>query len=59
MSKIILSADLQYSKDIFNILDKISNYISGIKIHCDIILDWSDNVINRLIEYKNKLTYFI
>ena len=54
MNKIIFSADLQNSKDIFNILDIIGEYLYGLKIHCDIILDWNDNVIQKLIEYKNK-----
>ena len=59
MSKIILSADLQYSNEIFNILDKIGNDIFGIKIHSDIILDWNDNVIDKLIEYKKKFKIVI
>ena len=59
MSKIILSADLQYSEKIFNILDKIGNNIEGIKIHSDIILDWDDNIIEKLIEYKNKYNIII
>ena len=59
MSKIILSADLSYSNEIFIILDKIGKNICGLKIHCDIILDWSDNVIDRLIQYKNKYNIII
>lgn len=59
MSKIILSVDLINSKDIFDIIDKIGYDIIGIKIHSDIILDWDDNVINKLIEYKKKYNLFI
>ena len=59
MKNIIFSADLQYSYKIFNILDIIGEYIYGLKIHCDIILDWNDDVIQKLIEYKNKYNIII
>ena len=59
MKNIIFSADLQYSYKIFNILDIIGEYIYGLKIHCDIILDWNDDVIKKLKEYKNKYNIII
>tara|TARA_B100001094_G_C18187576_1_gene804881 strand:+ start:2102 stop:2746 length:645 start_codon:yes stop_codon:yes gene_type:complete len=59
MSRVILSADITNSNKIFNILDKIGNNIGGLKLHCDIILDWDDNVINKLIEYKEKYKLLI
>lgn len=52
--KICLAADVSTSKELFEIIEKLGDYISIIKLHHDIILDFNENTIEKLIYYKQK-----
>lgn len=52
--KICLAADVSTSKELFEIIEKLGDYISIIKLHHDIILDFNQNTIEKLINYKQK-----
>ena len=57
--KICLAADVSTSKELFEIIEKLGDYISIIKLHHDIILDFNQNTIEKLINYKQKYDLLI
>jgi len=57
--KLCVAADLTNSNDLFNLINKIGNYISVLKLHCDIIEDWNDNTIKTLIKLKRTYNFLI
>lgn len=43
----------------FNIIELCASYICMLKIHCDLVRDFDDNVINKLIEYSKNYNFLI
>ena len=56
---IIFSADIRNPTEFFNKIEFIAPYISGIKTHVDIMFEWSDYHIEKLIEIKKKYNLIV
>lgn len=58
-SSVILSVDLCDKNEILQLIDKVGEYIVGIKLHNDIIHNFDDQFINDLVVLKNKHKFII
>jgi uridine monophosphate synthetase len=58
-SNIILSCDLIKSCEILEMINKIGEYIIAIKLHSDLIQDFNDDFIEKLITLKKKYNLLI
>lgn len=60
--KIIVSADVNTLNELWKIIENIGDKISILKIHYDIIEDFTTNItytINRINYYKNKYRFYV
>ena len=58
-SSVILSVDLSNKNQILELIDKVGEYIIGIKLHQDIIDGFDDEFINNIINLKGKHGFII
>jgi len=58
-SNIILSCDLTDWNDIINLINKTGKYIIGIKLHIEIVKNFTKDTINNILELKNKYNLII
>ena len=58
-SNIILSCDLHTTTEILELIKMVGKSIIGIKLHCDIIDDFSDDFIDKMKVLKNELKFII
>ena len=58
-SNLVVSLDVDNTQRCREIIDKIADYICGIKLHSEIIEDFDDNFADYLIEKKNNHNFFI
>ena len=58
-SNLVLSLDVDNQKDFFNILDEVASSIVMLKTHVDIISDYDNNFIPKLMEYAKKYDFMI
>ena len=58
-SNLVLSLDVDNSKEFFDILDKTAKSIVMLKTHIDIISDFNENFIKKLKSYAEKFDFLI
>ena len=58
-TKICLAADHDNSNDLFKTIEELGSYICILKLHYDIIKDFNDKTIEKLIDYKKKYNFLI
>ena len=58
-SKICLSLDLTHSEDIVKMIKNVGEYISILKIHSDIVVDFDDNLIVQLQWWANHFNFLL
>ncbi len=58
-SNLILSLDVTKQQDFFEILDKVGDQIVMLKTHIDIITDFDEKFIPKLLKYAKKQNFFI
>ena len=58
-SNLVLSLDVTTQKEFFSILDSCGDEIAMLKTHVDILDDFDDNFVPKLIEYSQKYNFLI
>lgn len=58
-TNVIFSNDCTNMVDFFDVLEKVAPYICGLKTHIDIISDFEESFIERIIQLKNKHNFII
>ncbi len=58
-SRLCVSTDVTTCKDLFNLIDKVGSYATAIKLHSDIIIDFSNYAIHQLLYYSCKYRFVI
>ena len=58
-SRLVLSLDVDNQQDFFNILDQTAPHIVMLKTHVDILKDFDQNFIDRLLDYARKYNFLI
>lgn len=58
-SRLVLSLDVDNQKEFFDILDQTAEHIVMLKTHIDILKDYDENFIPKLIKYSKKYNFLI
>ncbi len=58
-SNLVLSLDVTTQKEFFDILDSCGEEIAMLKTHVDILDDFDENFVPKLIEYSHKYNFLI
>lgn len=56
---LIVACDLNYAKDVLSLIDRIGPHVLGVKLHINILCDFTPEFIHELLELKQRHGLFI